>query len=79
LLCLTVSATLREKPLTISAEHPFLIYLKTLGADVSGHDAQAALNIPAENDDADDIVDLEEVNLLEGLTSGEYIMPFFNL
>lgn len=78
LLCLTASVTLRDKPLTSSPQRRELFKLiessgplpPLLRSDASEQESRNA----AENDENEDYVGhgfLEEVNLLEGLTSGK--------
>lgn len=73
LLCLTIFATLREKPLPLSQnKHPFVKFLlqedKMPSQDISPHKSSF------ESDDPDDIdhelSGLKEVNLLDGLATG---------
>lgn len=73
LLCLTTSATLREKALPLSEEaHPLVASLIKNGL-ISSRNAISD-EIPTHFADAleedDDIAVLEEVNLLEGLAIG---------
>ncbi|KAF9531099.1 TRAPP trafficking subunit Trs65-domain-containing protein [Crepidotus variabilis] len=69
LLCLTVSATLREKPIPTTPNHPLAKFLTSIGKSAGSVDS------PREGgdwkDDEASLLDgLEEVNLLEGLLAG---------
>ncbi|KAI6040229.1 TRAPP trafficking subunit Trs65-domain-containing protein [Pisolithus marmoratus] len=73
LLCLTISATLREKPLPLSqTKHPFVTFL--LQEDMMPSQDVIAHKSSVESDDPDDIAcessGLQEVNLLDGLVTG---------
>ena len=72
LLCLTVSATLREKPLAFTAARQSLLALiEAAGGlpDVREPATPLTIRVNGEDDDQKaDITGLEEVNLLEGLT-----------
>lgn len=76
LLCLTVSATLRENilPSARSAKHPLANLIAAAGGlPVSDTSAAITSNGVQANDD-DTLLDfggLEEVNLLDGLTGGD--------
>ncbi|KIJ68093.1 hypothetical protein HYDPIDRAFT_25538 [Hydnomerulius pinastri MD-312] len=76
LLCLTASATLRDKALSLSQpSHPFVVFLAQKGIllqqDAAGG---AAMERDGDGEDGeDDITGLEEVNLLEGLSIGSSI------
>ncbi|KAF7762094.1 hypothetical protein Agabi119p4_8687 [Agaricus bisporus var. burnettii] len=70
LLCLTISATLREKPITSSStEHPLIRFLKTYD-DVDIPESPKAFDQDESKDKDDNINMFEEVNLLEGLLAG---------
>jgi hypothetical protein len=71
LLCLTISATLREKPITSSStEHPLVRFLKTYDG-VSIPDSPQVFDQIETKDDDDNMNTFEEVNLLEGLLAGQ--------
>ncbi|KAJ3575662.1 hypothetical protein NP233_g946 [Leucocoprinus birnbaumii] len=70
LLCLTISATLREKPVTTSStQHPFIRFLKSFDGVVIPESPTVVDKAPA-HDDSDNLDGFEEVNLLEGLLAG---------
>jgi hypothetical protein len=71
LLCLTISATLREKPITSSStEHPLVRFLKTCdGVDIP--DSPKVFDQAETKDNDDNMNGFEEVNLLEGLLAGK--------
>ncbi|KAJ3517079.1 hypothetical protein NLJ89_g739 [Agrocybe chaxingu] len=67
LLCLTVSATLREKPIPTTPKHPLEKFFASIG-EASAQEPQPQ---PQETEDEVALLDgLEEVNLLEGLLAG---------
>ncbi|KAF9045381.1 TRAPP trafficking subunit Trs65-domain-containing protein [Panaeolus papilionaceus] len=72
LLCLTVSATLREKPIPITPKHPLSKFLEKVGGArllpaIAPEDGQS----PSAGEEEETLLDgLEEVNLLEGLFAG---------
>ncbi|KAG9316779.1 TRAPP trafficking subunit Trs65-domain-containing protein [Chiua virens] len=71
LLCLTASATLREKALSLSqSAHPLVAYLVRMSivSDVASRAVLASDN--AEEDEDDHDTGFEEINLLEGFTLG---------
>ncbi|KAF9554996.1 hypothetical protein CPC08DRAFT_821343 [Agrocybe pediades] len=70
LLCLTVSATLREKPIPTHLKHPLARFFASLGK--GGPDSPAhPLSAAKRQDDESVVLDgLEEVNLLDGLMAG---------
>lgn len=71
LLCLTVSATLREKPVT--AITPFSRYLASIGEDnVIGPDSPQPEEAHTKEPEQDILTGFVEVNLLEGLFAGEH-------
>ncbi|TFK31772.1 TRAPP trafficking subunit Trs65-domain-containing protein [Crucibulum laeve] len=73
LLCLTVSATLREKPiLTSSSKHPLARFFESIGDQSAlAPDSPTSPVGAAEEDSQEDLLDgFEEVNLLEGLFAG---------
>ena len=72
LLCLTVSTTLREKPVPVT---PARSVLQQLIDDVGGLPEPLPGSPGGEHEDGDgaDRTGFEEVNLLEGLTIGAYI------
>lgn len=74
LLCLTVSATLREKPLIPpSQKHPLARYFATVGdfSTLTVPPTPTSANGQAPDPEADDLLEgLEEINLLEGLHAG---------
>ncbi|THH31398.1 hypothetical protein EUX98_g2797 [Antrodiella citrinella] len=74
LLCLTVSSTLREKPLAItSARKPLQALLDAAGGLPTPVLASSPTRLNGEDDDEYkqiDITGLDEVNLLDGLTLG---------
>lgn len=81
LLSLTVSTTLREKAVSLSqANHPFIIFLsesdilaKLSASGISSFSKQQ--NQDTDNVGEDDQTGLEEVNLLEGLSTGSNVTP----
>ena len=76
LLSLTVSATLRDKAVSLSqASHPFVIFLTENGILPKLSASLTSTSSKQQNQDADDREEddqtgLEEVNLLEGLSIG---------
>ena len=71
LLCLTVSTTLREKPIPTHPKHPLAVFLTSLGgkrfiAPESPTDPEQGI----QEDDPQLLDGLEEVNLLAGLLAG---------
>ncbi|KAI0338227.1 hypothetical protein BDW22DRAFT_801140 [Trametopsis cervina] len=69
LLCLTVSTTLREKPVPVTAaREPLKALIQAAGEPSTPIDPSTPINQNPDDDDAVDIAGLEEVNLLEGLT-----------
>ncbi|KAF9241868.1 TRAPP trafficking subunit Trs65-domain-containing protein [Melanogaster broomeanus] len=69
LLCLTASATLRDKPLSFSQlTHPFVAFLAQKGLVHQQDAATASDSNLTEEDGEDDNAVLEEVNLFEGLS-----------
>ncbi|KAG0700370.1 TRAPP trafficking subunit Trs65-domain-containing protein [Suillus ampliporus] len=81
LLSLTVSTTLRDKAVSLSqANHPFVIFLSESGilaklsaSGISSFSKQQ--NQEIDDGGEDDQTGLEEVNLLEGLSTGSNITP----
>jgi len=74
LLCLTVSITLREKPIPLSGPRQRLADLATAAGNVSLDPASPLTPVRGPDDD-EDLADelargLEEVNLLGGIASG---------
>ncbi|KAF9452126.1 hypothetical protein P691DRAFT_722685 [Macrolepiota fuliginosa MF-IS2] len=70
LLCLTVSATLREKPVTTSStQHPFIRFLKSYDGIVIPESPTITEKGQTQQQD-DTLEGFEEVNLLEGLLAG---------
>lgn len=72
LLCLTVSATLRQNALqTTHPQHPLMLYL----ASVNGLPEQEATSPTSPNYkvDDDELTGFEEINLLDNLTSGSFL------
>lgn len=74
-MSLTVSATLRD-PLAsgVGPEHPLMVYLSSVGFDASSKEAEASepTSSSSDSDDGDEEGStFEEINLLEGLASGE--------
>lgn len=71
LLCLTASATLREKALSHSqSAHPLVAYLTKAGI-ISHLDSGAVTGgEDGEEDEENEDTGFEEINLLEGLTLG---------
>jgi hypothetical protein len=70
LLCLTISTTLREKPVTTSLpQHPFIRFLKAFDG-VAIPNSPAVVDKTQAQDDDDNLDGFEEVNLLEGLLAG---------
>ncbi|KAG8747890.1 hypothetical protein FRC10_010509 [Ceratobasidium sp. 414] len=78
-LCLTASATLRDKPMSATPQRQELIELfKGAGGIYDVVKSKVNGNVPPKDEDAnvDDVVyELEEVNLLEGLTEGITFTP----
>lgn len=69
LLCLTISATLREKPLPISTKHPLSKFFASTGGRFPS--PPESPNGEVSSQEESDVLDgLEEVNLLEGLLAG---------
>lgn len=75
-LCLTVSATLRDKPMSATSQRQELIELfKLSGGIYKVVQAKPNGSVPPKDQDGDEddvIYGLEEVNLLEGLIDGTY-------
>ncbi|KAF5384434.1 hypothetical protein D9615_003460 [Tricholomella constricta] len=72
LLCLTVSATLREKPLALAQpKHPLAIFFRSVGSQLSAppDSPMSPSGMPVEKEE-NTFDRLEEVNLLEGLLAG---------
>ncbi|KAF5350613.1 hypothetical protein D9756_008630 [Leucocoprinus leucothites] len=70
LLCLTISATLREKPVTMSStNHPFIRFMKAFDGVVIPESPTITDKVPTQ-DESDNLDGFEEVNLLEGLLAG---------
>lgn len=72
-LCLTVSATLRDKPMSTTPQRQELIELfKSSGGVYQVVKAKPNGSVPPKDETVEDDVlySLEEVNLLEGLTDG---------
>ena len=79
LLCLTVSTTLREKPVSVT---PARKHLATLIAAAGGLPKTPAVLNGADDDDDDEPrkqTGLDEVNLLGGLLSGERASVLWSL
>lgn len=75
LLCLTVSTTLREKPVAVTeARQPLAALLKAAEGSVP-EDGQStpAMQSPGSEEQFDSIV-LQEINLLEGLSPGKLFL-----
>ena len=73
LLCLTVSATLREKPLRLTRPtHPLAVYLTSIGSQILNDPASplSPNGPPGEQMIQQTFEGLEEGNLLEGLRAG---------
>jgi len=70
LLCLTVSATLREKPIPTHPKHPLALYFTSIGG--KGFIAPESPNPDQriQKEESQLLDGLEEVNLLEGLLAG---------
>lgn len=75
-LCLTASVTLRDKPMSATAQRQELIELfKSSGGVYKVVQAKSNGSVPPKDrdEDEDDVLyGLEEVNLLEGLTEGTH-------
>ena len=72
LLCLTVSTTLREKPVTVTpARQPLAALIKAAKESDSLEGPTTPTAKSPENEDKLDVNGLEEINLLEGLSLGE--------
>ncbi|KAG6872561.1 hypothetical protein C0995_008834 [Termitomyces sp. Mi166 len=74
LLCLTVSATLRDKPLALDQpNHPLALFIASISSQLLAppESPLTSNGTPAEEDEEDSYDRLEEVNLLEGLMAGE--------
>ncbi|KAF8609484.1 hypothetical protein BDV93DRAFT_145712 [Ceratobasidium sp. AG-I] len=78
-LCLTVSATLRDKPMSATVQRQELIKLfKAAGGVYKVVQAKPNGSVPPKDQDADEddvLYGLEEVNLLEGLIEGITFAP----
>lgn len=72
LLCLTVSATLRERPVPTHPKHPLARFLSSVQERHSGTPTSSE-ETPTEDEEEKLLDGLEEVNLLEGLLAG---MPY---
>ncbi|PPQ70667.1 hypothetical protein CVT25_010769 [Psilocybe cyanescens] len=72
LLCLTVSATLRERPVPTHPKHPLAQFLASVGEKQSGLPTSPEdSSSNGKEDEEEKLLDgLEEVNLLEGLLAG---------
>ncbi|KAF8635606.1 hypothetical protein AX15_000246 [Amanita polypyramis BW_CC] len=74
LLCLTVSTTLRDKPITTaSSEHPLALYFAKVGSRSSLNEPDPPTPVnggPQENPTEPGFHGFEEVNLLQGLHGG---------
>ncbi|TFK25456.1 hypothetical protein FA15DRAFT_687034 [Coprinopsis marcescibilis] len=69
LLSLTVSTTLRDKPIVTSERHPLAKFLATLG--VNAPESPVTTSPGGGDDEREILLDgLEEINLLEGLLAG---------
>ncbi|KAF8840724.1 hypothetical protein BDN67DRAFT_951143 [Paxillus ammoniavirescens] len=69
LLCLTASATLRDKALSLSqSAHPFVAFLARKNMINQQDSTVASGSNVVEEDEEDDNIGFEEVNLLEGLS-----------
>lgn len=68
LLCLTVSATLREKPVAVTPARQTLTALIEASGDLSANDPTTPLVKSGRQDEEDVLNGLEEVNLLDGLS-----------
>lgn len=76
LLCLTVSVTLREKPLSITSARKALQEMIDAAGGLPGPIfASSPTKLRAEEDENDriEVTGLDEINLLEGLAIGESI------
>jgi hypothetical protein len=77
LLCLTVSITLREKPLALNqSKHPLASYLSAKSPLPSTPDSSSPTSPdrPTEEDlQKEDELGLEEINLLEGLSTSTFL------
>jgi len=76
LLCLTVSTTLREKPLPLTQpKHPLRLYFASVGQPSTDPESPTIVDgpsiIPEDGMDSG----LEEVNLLSGLLGGKNYLP----
>ncbi|KIM41298.1 hypothetical protein M413DRAFT_145987 [Hebeloma cylindrosporum] len=71
LLCLTVSATLREKPIPTHPKHPLAVYLTSIGEKrLIAPESPKDLDQGTQKEESPLLDGLEEVNLLEGLLAG---------
>ncbi|KAF8639224.1 hypothetical protein AX17_001709 [Amanita inopinata Kibby_2008] len=74
LLCLTISATLRDKPITTtSSKDPLALFLAKAGSQsnlVEPESPTSAIGVVQEDSRDDELHGFEEVNLLEGLHAG---------
>lgn len=80
LLCLTVSTTLREKPLPLTPKHPLAIFLASIGESNTISETPASTSAAINHHAVDVVVDpqlegFEEVNLLEGLLGAPSFAP----
>ncbi|KAI0686748.1 TRAPP trafficking subunit Trs65-domain-containing protein [Cytidiella melzeri] len=77
LLCLTVSTTLREKPVTVTpAREPLKALIEAAGEPTTPLDPRSPLLPTSIEDDDRELSGLEEINLLEGLTLGTALSSF---
>lgn len=82
LLCLTVSTTLRPKPLTMTpAREPLALLLEAAGGLSTTVDPTTPTNVNGEDDEDEsiDVIGLDEVNLLENLSLGPSFAGSLNL
>ncbi|KAF9461747.1 TRAPP trafficking subunit Trs65-domain-containing protein [Collybia nuda] len=71
LLCLTVSATLREKPQVLTqSNHPLAVYFASVGQHIALPESPTSPSGVTVEAEEDMLNGLEEVNLLEGLSAG---------
>ncbi|KAF8909732.1 TRAPP trafficking subunit Trs65-domain-containing protein [Gymnopilus junonius] len=70
LLCLTVSATLREKPIPTQPNHPLTRFFASVGYASPETPKDVSANVPGTEEEAKLLDGLEEVNLLGGLLAG---------
>ena len=75
LLCLTVSTTLREKPVTVTeARSPLVALLKAAQGSVPEDGPSTPAMQSSSSEDRFDSIVLEEINLFDGLSPGQLLL-----